>query len=81
MSKEKPNEDPHQQPDWKNTEQTDQPWKGPVEREQRNEDRITWKSGTIPIRTDRPLDRQAHDNWLCSVLLSALLHRARNLTS
>jgi hypothetical protein len=40
MSKEKPNEDPHQQTDWKNTKQTDQPWKGPVEREQRNEDRI-----------------------------------------
>src|SRR5882724_11528011 len=40
MSKEKPNEDPRQQTDWKNTKQTDQPWKGPVEREQRNEDRI-----------------------------------------
>jgi hypothetical protein len=35
-----PNEDPRQQTDWKNTKQTDQPWKGPVEREQRNEDRI-----------------------------------------
>lgn len=40
MSKEKPNEDPRQHTDWKNTKQTDQPWKGPVEREQRNEDRI-----------------------------------------
>src|ERR1700675_1313493 len=40
MSKEKPNEDPRQQTDWKNTKQTDQPWKGPVEREPRNEDRI-----------------------------------------
>jgi hypothetical protein len=35
-----PNEDPRQQTDWKNTKQTDQPWKRPVEREQRNEDRI-----------------------------------------
>jgi hypothetical protein len=40
MNKEKPNEDPRQQTDWKNTKQTDQPWKGPVEREPRNEDRI-----------------------------------------
>ena len=40
MSKEKPNEDPRQHTDWKNTKHTDQPWKGPVEREQRNEDRI-----------------------------------------
>ena len=40
MSKEKPNEDSRQHTDWKNTKQTDQPWKGPVEREQRNEDRI-----------------------------------------
>jgi hypothetical protein len=35
MSKEKPNDDPRQQTDWKNTRQTDQPWKGPVEKEQR----------------------------------------------
>ena len=40
MSKEKPNEDPRRQTDWKKTKQTDRPWKGPVEREQRNEDRI-----------------------------------------
>src|SRR4030088_1346549 len=35
MSKEKPNDDPRQQTDWKNTKQTDQPWKGPVEKEQK----------------------------------------------
>jgi hypothetical protein len=35
MSKEKPNDDPRRQTDWKNTKQTDQPWKGPVEKEQR----------------------------------------------
>ncbi|MEA2830524.1 MAG: hypothetical protein QOF22_1272 [Bradyrhizobium sp.] len=38
MSKEKPNDDPRQQTDWKNTKQTDQPRKGPVEKEQKNED-------------------------------------------
>jgi hypothetical protein len=27
MSKEKPSDDPRQQSDWKNTKQTDQPWK------------------------------------------------------
>ncbi len=35
MSKEKPNDDLRQQTDWKNTKQTDQPWKGPVEKEQK----------------------------------------------
>jgi hypothetical protein len=40
MSKEKPNEVSRQHTDWKNTKQTDQPWKGPVEREQTNEDRL-----------------------------------------
>jgi hypothetical protein len=30
----KPNGDPRQQTDWKNTKQTDQPWKGPAEKEQ-----------------------------------------------
>jgi len=34
-SKEKPNDDPRQQTDWKNTRQTDQPWKGPAEKAQR----------------------------------------------
>jgi hypothetical protein len=34
MSKEKPTDDPRQQTDWKNTKQTDQPWKGPNEKEQ-----------------------------------------------
>jgi len=38
MSKEKPNDDPRQQTDWKNTRQTDQPWKDPVEKEQKNKD-------------------------------------------
>jgi hypothetical protein len=35
MSKERPNDDPRQRTDWKTTKQTDQPWKGPVEKEQR----------------------------------------------
>jgi hypothetical protein len=34
MSKERANDDPRQQTDWKNTKQTDQPWKGPTEKEQ-----------------------------------------------
>jgi hypothetical protein len=51
MSKEKPTDDPRQQTDWKSTKQTDQPWKGPVEKEQqggaRKEDLENWKdSGT-----------------------------------
>jgi hypothetical protein len=37
MSKETPKDDPRQQTDWKNTKQTDKPWKGPTEKEQRNE--------------------------------------------
>ena len=40
MSKETPKSDPRQQTDWKNTRQTDQPWKGPVEKEQKNEFKI-----------------------------------------
>ena len=40
MSKEKPNDDPRRQTDWKSTKQTDQPWKGPVEKEQRSDDKI-----------------------------------------
>lgn len=35
MSKEKPNDDPRQRTDWKTTKQTEEPWKGPVEKEQR----------------------------------------------
>ena len=38
MSREKPNDDPRQKTDWENTKQTDQPWKGQVEKEQKNED-------------------------------------------
>jgi hypothetical protein len=38
MSKEKPNDDPRQRTDWPNTKQTDQPWKGQVEKEQKNKD-------------------------------------------
>jgi hypothetical protein len=37
MSKEKPGDDPRQQTDKKNTKQTDEPWKGPVEKEQRSD--------------------------------------------
>jgi hypothetical protein len=36
MSKEKPNDDPRQATDWKNTKQTDKPWKGPTEKEQKS---------------------------------------------
>ena len=35
MSQEKPNNDPRRQTDWKNTKQTDEPWKGPIEKEQK----------------------------------------------
>jgi hypothetical protein len=35
MSKEKSDDDPRQRSDWRNTKQTDQPWKGPVEKEQK----------------------------------------------
>jgi hypothetical protein len=35
--RETPLDDPRQKTDWPNTKQTDEPWKGPVEREQRNE--------------------------------------------
>jgi hypothetical protein len=34
MSKEPPKDDPRQQTDWKNTKQTDEPWKGATEKEQ-----------------------------------------------
>jgi hypothetical protein len=37
MSKETPKDDPRQATDWKNTKQTDEPWKGPIEKEQRND--------------------------------------------
>jgi hypothetical protein len=47
MSKEKPTDDPRRQTDWKTTKQTDQPWKGPGEKEQqsgaRKEDLERWK--------------------------------------
>ena len=58
MSKEQPNEDPRRHTDWKNTKQTDQPWKGPVEREQRNEDRIDLEKWH-DTNTYWPLDRRA----------------------
>jgi hypothetical protein len=35
MSKEKPDDDPRRQTDWRSTRQTDQPWKGPLEKEQK----------------------------------------------
>jgi hypothetical protein len=54
MSKETPKSDPRQQTDWNNTRQTDQPWKGPVEKEQKNEVKSAWKSGTILTPTSRP---------------------------
>ncbi len=38
MSKEKPNDDPRQKTDSETSKQTDQPWKGQVEKEQKNGD-------------------------------------------
>jgi hypothetical protein len=35
MSKEKPIYDPRQRTGWKSPKQTDEPWKGPVEKEQK----------------------------------------------
>src|SRR3954454_22883284 len=35
MSKEKPTDDPRNESDWANTRQTDQPWKGLPEKDQR----------------------------------------------
>lgn len=35
MSNETPKDDPRQRTDWKNTKQTDEPWKGPPEKEQK----------------------------------------------
>ena len=39
MSKETPKDDPRQQTDWKNTKQTNEPWKGATEKEQLDPDR------------------------------------------
>jgi hypothetical protein len=50
MSKEKPNDDPRRQTDWKNTKQTDEPWKGPVKSPAAR--RLIWKSGTTPTRIE-----------------------------
>jgi len=38
MTREKPTDDSRRRTDWKNTKQTDQPWKGQVENEQKNKD-------------------------------------------
>ena len=38
MSKEKPNDDPRQQTDWGSSKQTDKPWKGTPEKEQKPSD-------------------------------------------
>ena len=35
MSKEKTSDDQGEATDWKTTKQTDEPWKGPVEKEQK----------------------------------------------
>ncbi|HYW62417.1 MAG TPA: hypothetical protein VE865_04370 [Bradyrhizobium sp.] len=35
MSKERPTDDPRNESDWKNTKQTEQPWKGLPEKDQR----------------------------------------------
>ena len=36
--RESPQDDPRQNSDWPNTKQTDEPWKGFTEKEQRNDD-------------------------------------------
>ena len=36
--RETPLDDPRQETDWPNTKQTDQPWKGKVEKDQQNKD-------------------------------------------
>jgi hypothetical protein len=36
--RETPLDDPRQKADWPNTKQTDEPWKGQVEKEQKNKD-------------------------------------------
>jgi hypothetical protein len=46
MSKERPNDDPRQRTDWKNTKQTDEPWKGPVEKRTENQ-RYGRRPGTL----------------------------------
>jgi hypothetical protein len=38
MSKETPKDDPRQRTDWGSNKQTDKPWKGNPEKEQRNKD-------------------------------------------
>ncbi len=38
MSKETPKDDPCKQTDWGSNKQTDKPWKGNPEKEQRNDD-------------------------------------------
>jgi hypothetical protein len=53
MSKETPKDDLRQATDWKNTKQTDEPWKGPVEKEQKPPGRRRiWKNGKRPIPTN-----------------------------
>lgn len=39
MSQEKPNDDPRQQNDWGSHAQTDKPWKGNPEKEQKSGDK------------------------------------------
>ena len=38
MSRETPKDDPRQRTDWKTTKQSDEPWKGPPEEEQKPSD-------------------------------------------
>jgi hypothetical protein len=53
MSKETPNDHPRQRTDWKNTKQTDEPWKG-RRRKSRNVQvrHLILKSGTSPTRIE-----------------------------
>jgi hypothetical protein len=51
MSKETPNTDPRQRTDWGSSKQTDKPWKGNPEKEQRKGmPSQTLKSGRNPAR-------------------------------
>ena len=54
MSKETPNDDPRQRTDWGSKSQTDKPWKGNPEKEQRSDDRKKPRSGEM-AREQYPL--------------------------
>jgi hypothetical protein len=52
MSQEKPNDDPRRRTDWGSPKQTEQPWKGNPEKEQR--------SGTVKTDPDKWQETNTH---------------------